>query len=682
MNWAIAGLVYAAVYAAMVWALGDHTYARLVVGNVALLIPPFVPLATIWRRRHVWAGRQRVFFAAIAAWALLWAVGQVWWAFDEVVRSAALPWFTWHTILQLCGSALPLIAIVAWPHRGARSETAITSAIDIAVLMFLTGFLYWALIIAPGMEPSHAAFALRSLAYIGPSVRVAAFAGLLIAAAVSDSVAWSAVYQRLAAGFGLAFAVLVGLSLLTLRGQYQTGSPADVGWMLPFWFAAWAAATAPASIGETRSMTATAPRPASPVLLFAALLAVSILGYGMRYLVPLGETVDRMRDIATAFTLVAGIALVMVRLRVEQHAVDRANDRVHLLATACEHAGELVIVTHGRQIEYANDAFCRAVGYSPDELRTLDPESFVAVETRPELPQLRERIRARHVVRSTTKILRKDGTTFQASWSAAPIMDAQGRVEYVVGVIRDMTEDVRLREQVVRSERLSAIGELVSGVAHEMNNPLQSIIGTLDVMLNQPADPVTRADIERARREAGRAGRIIRNLLTFARKSPDERLLVDLNEIVQAAVNIRAYELEMGGIKIYEEYAPNLPLVLANREAIQQIIANLVVNAQQAMTKNGGGSLKVKTFISGGHAALEVRDDGPGIAAHIRSRIFEPFVTTKSDVSGTGLGLSLSFGIANAHGGTLELVPTDAGACFRLMLPGAGFPGPAQLSSL
>src|SRR5262249_39419060 len=158
--------------------------------------------------------------------------------------------------------------------------------------------------------------------------------------------------------------------------------------------------------------------------------------------------------------------------------------------------------------------------------------------------------------------------------------------------------DVRLREQVVRSERLSAIGELVSGVAHEMNNPLQSIIGTLDVMLNQPADPVTRADLERARREAGRAGRIIRNLLTFARKSPDERLLVDLNEIVQAAVNVRAYELEMGRIEIHEEYAPNLPLVLANREAIQQIIANLVVNAQQAMSKNGGGSLRVRTFIS------------------------------------------------------------------------------------
>jgi two-component system NtrC family sensor kinase len=237
---------------------------------------------------------------------------------------------------------------------------------------------------------------------------------------------------------------------------------------------------------------------------------------------------------------------------------------------------------------------------------------------------------------------------------------------------------LRLREQVVRSERLSAIGELVSGVAHEINNPLQSIIGSLDVLLNQPTDPETRVDLERARREAGRAGRIIRNLLTFARKSPEARLLVDLNEIVQAAVNVRAYDLEIAGVAVHEEYAPNLPLVLANREAIQQIVANLIVNAQQALTGRTG-SIAVRTFLSDGHATVEVKDDGPGVAPHIASRIFEPFVTTKSEVSGTGLGLSLSFGIAHAHGGTLELVPTDVGACFRLVLPSAGYPGPAQL---
>jgi PAS domain S-box-containing protein len=681
MNWAVAGLLYAGVYIAVVIALGDHPYARMLVGNVALLLPPVVPLAVILRRRERWSGRQAVFFGAIAAWAALWLIGQIGWATDEVLRSRQLPWFSWHTILQLSGSALPLIAIVAWPHRGARAETAITAAIDIAVLMFLTGFLYWSLIIAPGMDPTHERLALRSLAIIGPTVRVAALIGLLVAAEAAGKNAWSAVYRRMAAGMLLAFAALVTLSFVTMTGQYQTGFPGDVGWMLPFCFTAWAAATAPASMTETRSITAAAPRHASPVLLFAALMTVPAVGYGLRYFMPLGETVDRMRDLSTAFTLVAGIALVMIRLRVEQHAVDRANDRVRLLATACEHAGELIIVTQGARVAYANDAFCRALGYSREEIMALPPDHFVAAESRDEIEPLRERLRARHVVRATTMVSRKDGTTFQAAWSAAPIVDSQGRVRFIVGVLRDMTDDLRMREQMVRSERLSAIGELVSGVAHEMNNPLQSIIGTLDVMLNQPTDPATRLDLERARREAGRAGRIIRNLLTFARKSPDERLLVDLNEIVQSAVNVRAYELEMAGIKVREEYGPSLPLVLANREAIQQIVANLIVNAQQAMSASGRGTLTVRTYISGGHAAVEVTDDGPGVAAHVASRIFEPFVTTKSDTSGTGLGLSLSFGIAHAHGGTLELVPTDAGACFRLTLPGAGFAGPVLPTS-
>lgn len=677
MNWAVAGLVYAAAYAAIATALGGSPHARLLFGNAALLLPPFAPLIVIARRRRDWQGRQNVFFAAIATWAALWLVGQVGWAVDEVFRATALPWFRWHIMLQLCGSAIPLLAIAAWPHRGARPETAVTAAIDIAVLVFLTGFLYWSLIIAPGTDAANTAFALRSLAFIGPSVRAACVIGLVLAAIAAGKSAWAVVYQRLAAGMILAFLVLLLLSFATLRGSYQTGSPSDVGWMLPFWFAAWAAATAPASAPETRSIVDAAPRHASPLLLYAGLLAVAILGYGLRYIVPLGDAVDRLRDLATAFTLVAGIALVMVRLRVEQRAVDRANDQVRLLATACESAGELILVAEGRRIAYANDAFCRAMGYSRDELARSSPEQFVAPESQDEIAIVRARLRARHAVRATTRMLRKDGTTFPASWSAAPIVDAQGRVQYVVGVIRDMTDDMRLREQVVRGERLSAIGELVSGVAHEMNNPLQSIIGTLDVLLSQPVDPVTRADLERARREAGRTGRIIRNLLTFARKSPDERLLVDLNEVVQSVVNVRAYELELANIRIREEYAANLPLVLANREGIQQIAANLIVNAQQAMS--GGGTLAVRTYLNKGHAALEVTDDGPGVAPHIANRIFEPFVTTRPEVSGTGLGLSLSFGIAHAHGGTLELVPTDVGACFRLMLPGAGFPGPAPL---
>jgi two-component system NtrC family sensor kinase len=249
-----------------------------------------------------------------------------------------------------------------------------------------------------------------------------------------------------------------------------------------------------------------------------------------------------------------------------------------------------------------------------------------------------------------------------------------------VAVIRDLTEELRLREQLVRGERLSALGEFVSGVAHEINNPLQSVIGTLELLLDQPHDPGVRVDLERTRFEAGRAGRIVRNLLTFVKHSSNERLLADLNEIVKSTVSVRAYELEMAGIVTREEYSPLLPLVLANREEIQQVILHLIINAQQAMTAAPAPRvLSIRTSMIGGDAVLEVRDTGPGVPAEAAGRIFEPFFTTKTAGGGSGLGLSLSLGIANAHRGTLDHLPTESGSCFRLTLPGAGFPGPASI---
>ena len=264
--------------------------------------------------------------------------------------------------------------------------------------------------------------------------------------------------------------------------------------------------------------------------------------------------------------------------------------------------------------------------------------------------------------------------------ASGPISGCAGRVTHFVVVLRDTTEELRLREQLVRGERLSALGEFVSGVAHEINNPLQSVIGSLDLALDQPLDPALRGDVERARFEAGRAGRIVRNLLRFVRAAPAERLLLDLNEIVKATMSVRAYELELAGIQIREEYATMLPLVLANREEIQQVILNLVMNAEQAMPDPGNARvLSVRTFMSGGDAAVEVRDTGPGIPTELAGKIFEPFFTTKSAGAGPGLGLSLSLGIANAHQGQLEFVAASSGCCFRLTLPGSGFAGPSSV---
>src|SRR5262249_53571038 len=145
-------------------------------------------------------------------------------------------------------------------------------------------------------------------------------------------------------------------------------------------------------------------------------------------------------------------------------------------------------------------------------------------------------------------------------------------------------------------------------------NPLQSIIGTIELILDQPQETGLRADLDRVRFEAGRAGRIVRNLLTFVRQAPAERVLIDLNETVKATVAIRSYELELAGIHVEESYADVLPLVLASRDEIQQVLLHLVINAQQAMTEaQGAHVLSVRTHMIDGDAVVDVHDTGPGI---------------------------------------------------------------------
>src|SRR3954471_25001653 len=209
MNWAIAGLVYAGVCAALMTGLADQGMPRVVAGNIALLLPPLAPLYVLASRRRAWRGRQAVFWGAMAAWAVLWLAGQLGWAADEIFRATPTPWFKWHMVLQLCGSALPLIALVSWPHRPAPDDAATTVAIDVTVLVFLTGFLYWSLIIAPSTNPALASMGLRALAVIGPSVRLTSTIGLLLAAVSAGKSAWADVYRKLALGMGLAFAILV-----------------------------------------------------------------------------------------------------------------------------------------------------------------------------------------------------------------------------------------------------------------------------------------------------------------------------------------------------------------------------------------------------------------------------------------------------------------------------------------
>lgn len=233
-------------------------------------------------------------------------------------------------------------------------------------------------------------------------------------------------------------------------------------------------------------------------------------------------------------------------------------------------------------------------------------------------------------------------------------------------------DDLRLmQEQLVQTEKLSALGQLVSGVAHELNNPLATIIGTAELFDEQSLpDPVV-GMVRRIQREGARASRIVRNLLTFSRHHVPEKGWHDLGAIVADIQEIRYYDCKVRNIKLVTDLDPHLPLVQVDRHQIHQVLLNLVTNAEQAISETGRpGTILVRTNQENQKVRVEVVDDGPGIAPENLRKIFNPFFTTKEVGKGTGLGLSICFGIVQQHGGTIRASSTPGqGAVFTLELP-------------
>jgi two-component system NtrC family sensor kinase len=244
----------------------------------------------------------------------------------------------------------------------------------------------------------------------------------------------------------------------------------------------------------------------------------------------------------------------------------------------------------------------------------------------------------------------------------------------VVVLIEDVTEQRMLEAQIIQNDKMASIGQLVSGVAHELNNPLTSIAGLAELLLERPPHPeLPREHLRVIHDQAERAGRIVRNLLTFARKGVAEKTAVDLNDVVTRTSLLIVYELQLHGIELDSELSPDPVVVLGDRYELQQVLLNLVTNAVQAVGGLEPGRPRRITLITSrtdGEAALRVRDTGPGVPGHLAPYLFTPFFTTKAPGEGTGLGLSLSYGLVNAHGGTLSYEPPpEGGAEFRVTLP-------------
>lgn len=338
----------------------------------------------------------------------------------------------------------------------------------------------------------------------------------------------------------------------------------------------------------------------------------------------------------------------------------RILDLMHECVIVADASGHIVHVSRAAE---------HVLGYRPDELLDKhssilalplgNPRTIHATTADPGTPE------------HTAPFRRKDGQTVSISIASHSIPSAYGNERYCVSILRDATGEWRLKEQLLQSEKMSSLGQLVSGVAHDLNNPLSSIMGYAQLLSAQNTNAAFRRALEVIGSESMRASRIVKNLLTFARKSSPERTQLGLNGLVLKTLELKVHDFKMNRIAVHTDLEPGLPLTLLDFHQIQQVLLNLLINSEQAMrSQKDAGTLRIVTRKAGLGIQVSIEDDGPGIPPAALQRVFEPFFTTKPIGVGTGLGLAICHGIIAEHGGTIcAQNRPGGGARFVIELP-------------
>lgn len=270
------------------------------------------------------------------------------------------------------------------------------------------------------------------------------------------------------------------------------------------------------------------------------------------------------------------------------------------------------------------------------------------------------------------QILRSDRRVGQFSVNLSPMRDDRGQVSSIVVVMSDVTDAASLQSKLMHTEKMAAVGQLVSGVAHEVNNPLTAILGFADLLMENAELPESaRKDLRVILQEAQRTKQIVQNLLSFARQMPPQRKPIQLNPILKRTLQLRAYDLQSRGVSVSQDLCDHLPLVIGDAHQLQQVFLNILNNAYDAVRDNAQPArIEISTCCKDNCVEVSFRDNGCGISQP--ERIFDPFFTTKQVGEGTGLGLSICYGIVKEHGGEIscENNSDGPGATFTVRLPG------------
>src|SRR5467141_92185 len=381
------------------------------------------------------------------------------------------------------------------------------------------------------------------------------------------------------------------------------------------------------------------------------------------------QNITAVRDARGRIAQIRGLMLDVTEQKTFQSQLQRERDFNQKILNTTQ-SMILVLDTAGL-ISYANRR-CFEAGYREDELIGHRLVEWVEPSHRSDFEAaLETTAHGQQVENLELRVRRSDSSMGHFSISLSPMRDEQNTVNSVVVVMTDVTDAALLQAKLAHSEKMATIGRLVSGVAHEVNNPLAAILGFTDLLLENPEVPTSaRQDLQIILQETQRTKDIVQDLLSFARQRPVQRELVQVNTLLRQTIKLRSYDFASHGVEVAEEFDETLAPALGDAQQLQQVFLNILNNAYDAVQETGQrGKIIIRTARRGESIEIAVTDNGTGIADP--QRIFDPFYTTKQAGKGTGLGLSICYGIVRAHGGEIQCWNNspDGGSTFVVKIP-------------